>query len=279
VVARPSAICLPSPLAQLEGETSALACKVMVKRDDLLPMSGGGNKVRKWWHIAEEVAAAGCDAVVTCGGIESNHCRVAALVCADRGWRCHLVLHGDPRALHQSRGNAFLALLAGAEASVVEPEQVGPAMDAAMNAFSDAGRRPYLVPGGGHCLAGALAYHDAVHELAQQHDWPAAGPDWIVVASGTGATQAGIVAGVSSLGWATRVVGVSVARRNPRGSEGIAASLGEVAARLGLKGVAPVEFRDEWVGAGYGQADERVLTTISSAARQWGLILDPTYTG
>ena len=40
-----------------------------------------------------------------------------------------------------------------------------------------------------------------------------------------------------------------------------------------------IDFRDEWIGDGYGKADGKVLRIIRWVARNKGVILDPTYTG
>lgn len=267
-----------SPVENLPRLGSRFGIDLRVKRDDLLPLSGGGNKVRKGLRIVAEAEAAHTTALVTTGGLQSNHARVTALLAAARGWRCSLVLHGAPGALDDPKGNLLLMRLAGAEITICDPEEISGHLEAAMERLRDAGERPYLVPGGGHCLAGALAYTEAITEVQAQLDgWI---PDWIVHASGTGATQAGILAGCARAGWDSRVLGVSVARRNPRGREVVAAMCAELDAHFGSAATSlRVDFRDGWVGAGYEQADESVLRTIRHAAREEGLLLDPTYTG
>ena len=267
-----------TPLARLAPLVPASDVEVYAKRDDLTPMAGGGNKVRKMASIAREAARQGADALVTTGGTQSNHARVVALWAAERGWDCHLVLHGDPVELERPTGNLRLMLLAGATLEVVAPDEIRDRLDRAVSRLESQGARPYLVPGGGHCLAGTLAYVDAVSELRDQcADWV---PDWIVLASGTGATQAGIAAGCVRLGWPTHVVGISVARRNPRGRQVVGQAYAEACDALGLaSGAEDIDFRDDWIGGGYGVATDRVYTTIDTVGRQTGLVLDPTYTG
>lgn len=269
----------PTALQSLDRLGSEFEIDLKVKRDDLLPMTGSGNKVRKMKRILEELEALGCDAVVTSGGLQSNHARVTALVAAERGWRCKLVLHGDPKRT-RLEGNLLLMTLAGAEIEVVSAGQVRSAIEKSVFWLQGKGYLPHVIPGGGHCLAGALAYWDATHELADQCRTSGWSPDYVVIASGTGATQAGLVVGLEQMGWLTRVLGISVARSKLWGTIAVEQSRDELRANLGLSGEpTPVEFYDDWVGAGYEKASSGANEAIRLAAAREGLVLDPTYTG
>ncbi len=82
--------------------------KILIAHDDAYPYFMGGNKARKMVNIIHDIEKAGCNAVVTTGGIQSNHCRVAALACAVKGWKCKLVLHGSKDQFFSEKGNALL---------------------------------------------------------------------------------------------------------------------------------------------------------------------------
>jgi len=270
-----------SSLLERQDRVSALfGIDLRVKRDDLLPKSGGGNKVRKLDYIVRDAAIDNCDALVTHGGIQSNHARVTALMAAEKGWRCKLILHGDPNACHPCTGNLLLMQLAGAEIEIVPSDQIMCRVDQAVAVLHAEGAKPYAIPGGGHCPAGVLAYADAVIEVAEQLAGESWIPDSIIVPSGTGATQAGIIVGVIRLGWPTRVIGVSVGRANPRGRQVVAQAAEEAMQSLGLSNcISTVDFRDQWLCGGYEKASQQVLNVIKSVAQTAGLILDPTYTG
>lgn len=268
---------LRSPLHPLPRLGADLGVELRVKRDDLAPVPGGGNKLRKLLAILAEPDARDATALVTTGGTQSNHARVTALLAAERGLRCALVLHGRPDELDAPAGNLRLARLAGAEVRIVEPLGIRAALDAAMKELAGAGETPLLVPGGGHSAAGALAYVRAVEEASEQLDgWV---PDHIVLASGTGATQAGIVAGCRRAGWPTRVIGVSVAREAERGGAAVREVLDALDPRETSAAGLRVECRDEWRAGGYERVDDATLGAIRHAARREGLLLDPTYTG
>lgn len=269
----------PSPLETLPELGETFGVKILVKRDDLLPLSGGGNKVRKNLRILRaELAKSDIDWVVTCGGLQSNHARVVALLAARLGINCHLVLHSTKPESERDKGNYLLSKLSGARISIVPPAGIADEICRVVGSLSGQGARVLEIPGGAHCYAGALAYVDAVDELDCQlraRELPP--PDRIVVPVGTGATHAGLVAGTVMKGWATRVTGVSVARTRSRAWDvlmPLAAELDITKAQLKNQ----AEICDEWVSGGYEMYGDEVVATVRSAASSHGLILDPTYT-
>jgi D-cysteine desulfhydrase len=193
---------------------------------------------------------------------------------AERGIEAYLVLHGSKDELARPEGNLLVALMAGAKIYVAEPDRIGQTINELYDRLGSGGKSPFVIPGGAHCLEGALAYADAVDEIDEL-------PDVIVLPSGTGATQAGILAGLDRRGADTRVIGVSVAREASRGKRVVYESYVEARDYLGLMGTAEREviFDDRWTYGGYGKTDASLLNTICEVARQTGLILDPTYTG
>jgi len=269
-----------SPLQRLLHISHHLSIDLRVMRDDLFPMTGGGNKARKIIKILQSAENQGCNALVTTGGMQSNHARVTALAAAQRGWCCKLILHGDKKELTKPKGNLLLMLLAGAEIEIVQAYEIAPAMRSAMDTFRAEGLTPDEIPGGGHSVAGAMAFVEAVDELQQQCQQDGWQPDWVILASGTGTTQAGLCIGFERLGWQTRVLGISVARHNPRGTDIVEQSCQELRSHLAMTNRAKaIDFRDDWVGEGYEKAGTAVLSAIRTAAEMEGLILDPTYTG
>ena len=264
-----------TPVENAPNLSDWLGIELRIKRDDYYPMSGGGNKARKIRYILRAAIEKGHDAIVTNGGVQSNHARAAALACAAGRLQCRLVLHGDPSRPYPLTGNLLLMKLAGAQIEIVPIERLGEAMDEAVSECRRAGLNPLYVWGGGHCLEGSLAYRDAAGEFqSQQADWK---PDFVVLASGTGTTQAGLHVGFASS--PACVVGVSVARDRERGMAVVQESVKELACHLGSTAHKDIVFRDDWICGGYEQFDEEILDILDMAARLDGLILDPTYTG
>ena len=251
---------------------------ITIARDDLFPLFLGGNKARKMVNIIADIERNHCDAVVTTGGIQSNHCRVVALACSLNQWKCKLILHGSKKQFFSEKGNALLMRMADVQLEFVPGNQIGPAMDQAMEEFRSEGYKPYYLYGGGHNKAGTLAYVDAMYELKKA--LPAeTGIDHIFLASGTGSTQAGILAGCRKMGWNyTRVYGISVARAQKRGSEAILESLDFLGADTSTF-QNDIIFSDDFLFGGYGKYSRELQEFVSQIARDTGILLDTTYSG
>jgi L-cysteate sulfo-lyase len=261
----------PTPVEPAPRLAEALglgADDLWVKRDDLVGLGGGGNKVRKLERTCAVAVAAGARTLVTTGAAQSNHARLTAAAGARLGLDVELVLVGRPPAPGTDlTGNLLLDRLLGArliwagDVAHEELEQV--AADRVAELVSD-GIPAAQIPYGGSSAAGALAYVDAGHEILEQV------PDvsHVVVAVGSGGTAAGLV---TALG-AARVLGVDTgATADP---------LARVAALVTELGGDPtgLRLRDE-VGAGYGSLTDAVADVLVLAARTEGLVLDPIYTG
>lgn len=252
---------------------------IRFKRDDLYSKFFGGNKARKIVEIGKYAISNKCNTLVTNGGVQSNHCRATALFCAQNNLKCRLVLHTEKR-INKIEGNYMLAKLAGAEISFTPLSQLSNAMDKAMAHEMEKGNKPFYIWGGGHSLQGSLAYYHAFNELEKQCSASKWIPDYIVLPSGTGTTQAGIHVGNEIAGWKTKIIGVSIAREKQRGKKIIENSCHELRTfcneNITLKN--EVIFLDEYISGGYEKYNKEIEETIKIVA-QSGIILDPTYTG
>jgi D-cysteine desulfhydrase len=252
--------------------------EIYIARDDLYPLYMGGNKARKMVQIISDMEKQKANAVVTTGGIQSNHCRVVALACAQHQWECKLVLHGSREQFFAERGNALVIRMTGAEVEFVEGQDIGPAMDRSMEEFRARGLNPYYLYGGGHNKAGVTAYVEAVHELLEALP-PDTVIDHVFLASGTGSTQAGILMGCREAGWdRTRVHGISVGRERERGTGAILESLAFLGADPGSFRK-DIDFRDEFLFGGYGHSSLELQDFVARVTRETGVILDTTYSG
>lgn len=253
-----------------------LGVNIYIKRDDLFPITGGGNKGRKAKYILEKCISEGCNAVVTCGGIQSNHTRATAIRCKELGLECTIVIHAKPR--EKSSGNLKLLELLGVRIVYCEMKDVAAVMDDEMLRWSSLGYSPFYIWGGGHCYEGTLAYFDAVKELKEQIDLEF---DQVFVASGTGATQAGLHCGFKHYFPNTQVYGISVAREKQRGYEAVRNSVAEFIEykNLDRSYLDDIKFDDSANCGGYEKVNEDLMNVIKSVSSSSGIILDPTYTG
>ncbi len=197
---------LPTPIdeALRLRDAIGMGARLLIKRDDALPFGFGGNKVRKLTLVAAEARELGCDTLITCGGVQSNHCRATAATAAKLGMACHIVANGEPPS--RLTGNALLDHLLGAQVTYVAGRQDrNPAMQELARRLEGEGRRPYIIPLGASTPLGALGLALGIGELVHQGTVP----DVIVHATSSGGTQAGLVAGCALFGLQTRVIGIS----------------------------------------------------------------------
>lgn len=251
-------------------------------RDDIFPFVGGGTKARKAVAYEEFLSEKGYNAVVTCGGVQSNHNRAMALMCAKNGWKCHLCIQGSEERFLSEKGNALLDRLSGAECELIRPEDTAMAMDRAMEKLKAEGYNPYYVIGGGHNLPGGTCFVDAVKELKRQCDQQGYKPDYVFLASGTGSTQAGIVVGLDLVGWSdVKCIGISVARQQERGKQVITDFANKLAAHYGVKKdyTDSVFFNTVYLCGGYEQFTPEMKTFLDDTTAHTGLVFSTTYSG
>jgi len=253
-----------------------------VVRDDLYPQIGGGIKSRKSAYYEAHMLKCGYNACVTTGGIQSNHNRAIALMCAKNGWRCHLVYHGTKERFDSEKGNALLVRKSGATVEFVDANQIGPAMDAAMERLKSEGYNPMYIHGGGHDIPGGVALVEAVKSLKKQCDKNGYKPDYIFHASGTGSTQAGIAVGLDLVGWTdVKLVGISVARQKERGTQVIEDFANMLAEYYGLNSDynGNIIFNTDYLCGGYEQYTPKMAEYLDIAMKETGLMFDTTYSG
>lgn len=282
---RSSLAALPTPVQPLERLGHVLGVDLLVKRDDLTGSHLSGNKIRKLDFLLAEAQAAGATTVITCGGLQSNHCRATALAAAALGMK-PVVLLRTPNGARSDlpeppTGNVLFDLLAGARIVTCTPtdyrERRG-ALMASIAAEAEAhGEVAYVVPEGGSNALGSLGYVHAARELLDQLDEP---PDAVVVATGSGGTLAGLALGFEDLGVRTRAFGVAVCDDAPYFEAIVERIAAEARHAYGLPTLTPGRYRviEGFQGRGYGMATDRELAFLVETLRRDGLMLDPVYT-
>ncbi|AXC48450.1 D-cysteine desulfhydrase [Paracoccus suum] len=276
----------PTPLERMERLEAALGGpKLWVKRDDCTGLATGGNKTRKLEYLVGEALAVDADTLITTGAVQSNHARQTAAAAAKAGLDCVLVLLDKvpiQDAAYQFGGNVLLDHLLGATIRrypadadpVAEMERIAAELRAA-------GKRPYIIPGGGSNPVGSRGYVECALELAEQSAAQGFEPDAVIVGAGSAGTQAGLVAGLVGLGLKTQVIGVSVGPERAPLEELVAQMTAQTMAELDLGPLdrARIEADDGYVGPGYGLPTDAMVEAVGMAARLEALVLDPVYTG
>lgn len=256
--------------------------QLKIIRDDIFPFIGGGNKARKALEYESILKKDGYNVIVTTGGVQSNHNRAMALLAAKNNWKCHIVYHGNKERYLREKGNALLVRNSGAEVEFVSENEIAVAMDNAMLKYQIQGYKPYYVTGGGHDICGGIAISNAIKQLKQYCDNNNYLPQYIFLASGTGSTQAGIIAGLERYGLRNvTVIGISIARKKTRGIQVISKYLSELNSHLQINNdlTNKIIFIDDYLFGGYESYNSTLEDFIISITRQTGLVFDTTYSG
>jgi len=269
---------LPTPVEALPALSDRLGGPaLLVKRDDQTGLAFGGNKTRKLEFLVADARARGADLLITGGAAQSNHCRQTAAAAAKFGLACTLALAGEPP--RQPSANLILDQLLGADIVWTTNDARDETMARVAAEARVAGRHPYLIPYGGSNEIGALGYVFAMQELMAQD----VHPDWIVVASSSGGTQAGMTVGARLFGYQGRILGISIDKPEVALSRDIVAELATRTARhLGESfsfAAGDILANDSYLGGGYGVMGKPEIEAINLFARTEALLLDPVYTG
>jgi L-cysteate sulfo-lyase len=257
-----------------------------VKRDDCTGLSTGGNKTRKLEYLLADAIDKGADTVITQGAVQSNHARQTAALCAKLKLTCHILLEdrtGFKDEAYRLSGNVLLDRLHGA---TISSRPAGANMQTEMEAFAEtlkaAGKKPYVIPGGGSNPLGALGYVNAALEITYQMNEMGLKATHLVLATGSAGTHAGLIAGLKILNSPLKVIGFGVRAPKEKQEQMVFDLACKTAAMLGHEGAVQREdvFADcNYVGAGYGLPTEGMVEAVKMLAEMEGLLFDPVYTG
>ena len=274
---------LPTPIERLPRLSERLGVELFVKRDDLTGFLTSGNKIRKLEFLVAEALAEGCDTLVTCGALQSNHARATAVVASRLGLESVLVLRGEPPTAYP--GNLLIDRMVGAKIRSIDPEawpRRAEIMEEVAEELRASGRRPYLIPEGGSNALGACGYAHWVPEVMGQCERDGLSFDSVIHAVGSGGTSAGLLIGKALYGFRPAVVGIPVCDDAETFTRIVGSILEEARVHLGLNvggGPEAMELVDGYVGEGYGKNRPVEWSAFVEVARTEGLLLDPVYTG
>lgn len=259
---------------------------IYIKRDDLLGLAGGGNKTRKLEFLLADAIHKGADTIVTGGALQSNHCRLTLAAAVKEGLKCQLVLEEGVATPYDAdaNGNNLLFKLLGAESIKVVPHgsDVIADMQALGEELAAAGRKPYLIPIGGSNELGSVGYVACAQEILQQTFETGLVIDDVVVASGSGGTQAGLIVGFHASSAPIKVHGINVSRPNETQLPKIKDLVQQTADYLHIPDnqlADCVHCYDGYVGEGYTIPTQGMIEAVQMLARTEGILLDSVYTG
>lgn len=278
----------PTPIHKLERLSNMLGGpKIYIKRDDMFGIfNPGGNKTRKLEYLMGDAIAQGCDTIITCGAVQSNHARLALVAAITEGMDCHLILEQRvPNSYNKSAGgNNFHYELLGATS--ITPVEGGADLMAIMTekaqALSKQGKKPYIIPTGGSNEVGTIGYVASVLETMWQLHQMNLTIDNIVLTSGSSGTHAGTLVGLHSLGMKIPVTGICISRKAELQKPVVQSLIERTAAKIGTHAKPTPEdvvVFDDYVGDGYSRGTKGMAEAVKLLARTEAIILDSVYTG
>ena len=281
----------PSPVHPLQRLTAHLGgATLWAKRDDCNSgLAFGGNKTRKLEYLVADALAKACDTLVSIGGVQSNHTRQVAAVAAKLGLRCVLIQESWvdwPDVTYDRVGNILLSRLAGADVRLVRAEfgiRFKESWEQAIREIEESGGKPYAIPAGAsdHPLGG-LGFAGWALEVERQEAELGVFFDTVIVCSGTGSTQAGMIAGFAAGEQPRRVIGIDGAAKPAETRAQVAriaratAGLLEIGRELSDD---EIVLDDRYHAGTYGIPDEHTLAAMRTAAQLEGMVTDPVYEG
>ena len=237
----------------------------------------GEIKLEKDSFFFDEIERGDYDCVVTYGSSHSNHCRIISNMAAERNMPCIII---GPEEVSDTTFNSIFMRMFGAEIITVSLDKVHDIIEEKLDELKKSGKKPYFIPGGGHGNIGTESYVRAYEEIREYERESKIHFDYIFLASGTGTTHAGLVCGQIKNNDIRKIVGISIARKNPRGRNIVIESVKEYMPGLTNSVIQDnVIFLDDYIGGGYGIDDQEVEDIIKSTIINYGIPLDSTYTG
>ncbi len=278
----------PTPIEAMPNLSKALGgdVELFVKRDDLLPGAAGGNKTRKLDFSIADALLQGADTLITCGAIQSNHCRLTLSWANKEGLDCHLVLEERVPGTYNpdASGNNFLFKLLGAKSIKLVPggSPMLDEMEKVAEELRKQGKKPYIIPGGASNKIGALGYVSCAQETMQQLYDMQLDISHVVVPSGSSGTHAGMLAGFYGNNYNVPVVGINVGRPNETQKPVVEKLAKETLEYIGSGYTLPdgaVVCFDEYFVPGYSLPNDGMIEAVKLLAQTESILLDPVYSG
>ena len=278
----------PTPHEALPRGSEALGGKVnvFIKRDDMLPGTAGGNKTRKLDFCMADALRQGADSIITCGAVQSNHCRLTLAWAVKEGLDCHLILEERVKGSYkpEASGNNFLFQLLGVKSISVVPggsDMMGEMQKLAETLRAE-GKKPYVIPGGASNKIGALGYVSCAEEVLRQLFETGLRIEHMVVPSGSAGTHAGIIAGMIGNNAGIPVTGIGVNRKKEAQQAAVLKLAQETLDYIGTGVTMPAEAVvafDDYVGPGYSLPTDGMVEAVKLLASTESILLDPVYSG
>lgn len=293
----------PSPIHKLDAVSRDYGCSIYIKRDDLIGVGLGGNKVRKLEYLLADAIKSKCRLIVTSGSLQTNHGMLTALCASKLGLYCVLfLLIEESKCSRNLSGNLILDEFTGCDVEFVYVADIMENNDLTtqekdylsgerlahckkqrlasyLSNYGLTEEDVYYINSAGSMPLGVLGYVDCIKEIKEQTNESF---DYIFCGNGSGGTFAGMWLGTYIYMPNTKVIAANIEEMS-RDKPGFIVDLIKSAAQLLEQhvevSVNNLEILSNSLGVGYAKPDDETMKVIEYVARKEGIFLDPVYTG
>ena len=258
--------------------------RIYVKREDLLPVSFGGNKARIARVFIDDMRSNGKNCMIGYGNARSNLSRVLSDMCSMEGIPCHIVSPSDDDGKRKETFNSLLSKKCGVIFHECLKTDVASAVGKVISQCREDGLDPYYINGDiygkGNEAVPVAAYRDVYNEISEQSASMNVGFDRIFLPTGTGMTQSGLLSGKALKKGNEKIIGISVARSSGTETSIIENYIRAYETANGFDHLGhEIMVEDSYLCGGYGKYGSQIEETIDLMYAKYGIYLDPTYTG
>ncbi len=254
---------------------------IYIKRDDQTGFELSGNKIRKLEYSLKEALDLKKDTIITCGGIQSNHARCAAIASVKLGLEVHLVLKDNEA--HQ-QGNYFLDELIGAKIHIISIEEYANRqviMENLKKELEKEGKSVYIIPEGASNGIGNFGYMNCFYEIEEQEKELGLRFDYIVSTFGSGSTYTGLLIGSKKRKREIKHIGYNIYNKEADTKKMVKhlVEMSKQYEKMPLIEDRDIHVNADYVGLGYAKSTKKEMDFIIDFARKYAIILDTVYTG
>lgn len=262
--------------------------RLFCKREDLLPFSLGGNKVRIGQQYFSDMKAKNKDCMIVYGNSRSNLCRVLANMCRMENIPCYMICSSNENEHATDTNNSKLMRWLDAEIIPCSTDNIAQTVDDLIHRLEGKGLHPYYIFGDkygrGNEGTAVQAYVDGYYEISEWEKSNNIKFSHIFFASGSGTTQSGLVSGKILNGGDETIVGISISsRERKRALEVIETGIESYFFKNNYS--LPEWYKEEihlemdYRAGGYGLFNSEICDVVKQQFCQNGIPLDLTYTG
>lgn len=256
-----------------------------IKREDLLPFSFGGNKVRIAIEYIKDMKRKNCDVIIGYGNSRSNLCRVLANIACKENIPCYIISPSDDDGIRFETNNSYLSNISGAKYVYCNKANVSETIKKLITRLKVDGRSPYYINGDeygqGNEAIPVNAYFNVYNEIINQEKFLNLHFDYIFLALGTGMTYAGLISGqIYANDLKKKIIGISIARKQKTALLHVKKYIHSYFDNINNRDILNcVNIIDNYLFGGYGKYSDDLKLEIISLYKEEGIYADLTYVG